>query len=57
VHYINSFGQDKVLFGTDFPILDFERTRAEIDALGLRKDAKKKLLRDNALRVYKLKDK
>jgi hypothetical protein len=54
VHYINSFGQDKVLFGTDFPILDFERTRAEIDALGLRKEAKKKLLRDNALRVYKL---
>jgi len=54
VHYINTFGQDKVLFGTDFPILDFERTRAEIDALGLRKEAKKKLLRDNALRVYKL---
>ena len=32
-HYVNSFGQYKVLFGTDFPILDFERTRAEIEAL------------------------
>ena len=56
-HYINSFGQDKVLFGTDFPILDFERTRAEIEALGLKQEAKRKLLRDNAIRIYKLKDK
>jgi len=53
--YIDSFGQDKVLFGTDFPILDFERTRAEIEALGLKPEAKRKLLRDNAVRVYKLK--
>ena len=52
--YINSYGQDKVLFGTDFPILDFERTRAEIEALGFKPEVKKKLFRDNALRVYKL---
>jgi predicted TIM-barrel fold metal-dependent hydrolase len=56
VRFINGYGQDKVLFGTDFPILDFERTREEIEALGLKPQAKKKLLRDNALRVYKLKD-
>jgi predicted TIM-barrel fold metal-dependent hydrolase len=54
VHYINSFGQDKVLFGTDFPILRFERTRAEIEALGLKPGPLRKLLRDNANRVYKL---
>jgi predicted TIM-barrel fold metal-dependent hydrolase len=54
VRYIDSYGQDKVLFGTDFPILDFERTREEIEALGLRPEAKRKLLRENALRVYKL---
>ena len=24
VHYINTFGKDKVLFGTDYPVLDFE---------------------------------
>lgn len=56
VHFINTFGQDKVIFGTDFPVLDFERTRAEIEALDLRPIAKKKLLRDNALRIYGLKD-
>ncbi len=54
VRYINSFGQDKVMFGTDFPVLDFERTRTEIDALGLKPEARRKLLRDNAVRVYKL---
>ena len=54
VHYLNSYGQDKVLFGTDFPVLDFERTRREIEALGLKPEALRKLLRDNALKVYRL---
>ncbi len=54
VRYIGSYGQDKVIFGTDYPVLDFERTRREIDALGLKEDAKRKLLRDNARRLYKL---
>ena len=54
VHYLNSYGQDKVLFGTDYPVLDFVRTREEIEALGLREAPKRKLLRDNALRVYRL---
>jgi len=54
VRYIDSFGQDKVIFGTDFPVLDFERTRAEIEALGLRLEPLRKLLRDNARRIYKL---
>lgn len=54
VNYINTYGQDKVVFGTDFPVLDFERTRREIEALGLRPEAKRKFLRDNALRLYKL---
>ncbi len=53
-HYINTFGREKVLFGTDFPVLDFERTRAEIEALDLRPEAKRLLFRDNARRVYKL---
>jgi predicted TIM-barrel fold metal-dependent hydrolase len=54
VQYINSYGQDKVIFGTDYPVLDFARTRREIDALGLREEPLRKLLRDNARRLYKL---
>ena len=55
VHFINSWGQDKVIFGTDFPVLDFERTRNEVEALNLRPESKRKFLRDNAIRIYKLK--
>lgn len=54
VHFINTFGQDKVLFGTDFPIIDPERAIREIDELGLRPEPKRKLLRENAIRVYGL---
>jgi hypothetical protein len=54
VQFINSYGQDKVLFGTDYPVLDFGRTREELEALGLREQPRRKLLRENALRIYKL---
>jgi predicted TIM-barrel fold metal-dependent hydrolase len=54
VHFLNSWGQDKVLFGTDFPVIDPERARQEIEALDLRPTAKAKFLRLNALHLYKL---
>lgn len=54
VRFLNSRGQDKVLFGTDWPIIGFERAISEIDALELRDGPKQKLLRDNAIRVYGL---
>jgi uncharacterized protein len=54
VHYLNSYGRHKVLFGTDYPVLAFGRTMAEIDTLKLNDDAKRLFLRDNALRVYGL---
>ncbi|MBM3512470.1 MAG: amidohydrolase [Alphaproteobacteria bacterium] len=53
VHYANSYGQHKVLFGTDWPVIDPERAVKEIDELGLKPDAKKMLMRDNALRIFK----
>ena len=54
VHYINSYGQDKVIFGTDFPVIDFKRAMDEIDALNLKAGPLAKLLRGNAERIYKL---
>ena len=54
IKYMNSFGQDKVIFGTDFPVLDFERTRADFDALEIKPAVRRKVLRDNALRIYRL---
>ena len=52
--YINSYGQDKVIFGTDFPVLDFKRTMDEILALGFKPEVLQKLLRDNVRRIYNL---
>ena len=54
VHYANSYGRHKVMFGTDWPVIDPERAVAEVDALGLRDESKQMLMRDNALRVFKL---
>ena len=56
VKYINSFGQDKVIFGTDYPVLPFKRTIEDIDALGLKPEARRKLMRGNTLRIYDLGD-
>ena len=54
VHYLNSYGQDKVLFGTDWPVIDPERAMAEVNEMDLRPGAKAKLLRYNALKLFRL---
>ncbi|MEM8740503.1 MAG: amidohydrolase family protein [Pseudomonadota bacterium] len=54
VHYLNSYGREKVLFGTDWPVIDPERAVEEIDALGLRPESQRLLMRENALRVFDL---
>ncbi len=56
VNYINSYGQDKVIFGTDYPVLQFKRTLDEIDAYELKSGVRRKFLRDNAARLYGLDD-
>ena len=52
VHYANSYGSHKVLFGTDWPVIDPERAVREIAALGMREDAHQKMMRENALAVF-----
>jgi predicted TIM-barrel fold metal-dependent hydrolase len=54
IHFINSWGQDKVMFGTDWPVVDFERAMAEIEEFDLRPEPKRKFLRDNAMELFKL---
>ena len=54
IHYLNSYGQDKIIFGTDFPVLEFKKTIDDIDALSLKSEVRKKLLRDNVINVYGL---
>ena len=56
VRYINSYGQDKVIFGSDFPVLRFQRTVEEIDELDLKPEVRRKFMRDNVVRIYGLED-
>ena len=54
VNFINTYGQDKVIFGTDYPVLSHRRMRDEIEELNLREGPKKKFLRDNAIKLWGL---
>lgn len=51
--YICTRGQGKVLFGTEYPLLTWERSLREIGELNLRDDVLRGLLHDNAARVFK----
>ena len=54
VHYMNTYGRGKVLFGTDWPVVDPERAVREINELGLRPESLSTLMRDAALKVFRL---
>jgi uncharacterized protein len=56
VHYANTFGQDKFLFGTDWAVIDPERAMKEVQALDFRPEPLKKILRNNAIRLFNLRD-
>ena len=54
VHYANSYGRHKVMFGTDWPVIDPIRAVDEFNDLKFRDEAKDLILRENAIRVFKL---
>ncbi len=54
--YINSYGQDKVIFGTDFPVLRFGRTVQEVNDYGLKLSVRRKFMRNNIIKLYGLED-
>jgi hypothetical protein len=56
VHYLDSWGKHKVLYGTDFPALTWKRTLQEIDDITIRAESKKLFLRENAIKLYRLED-
>jgi predicted TIM-barrel fold metal-dependent hydrolase len=52
VRFINSWGQDKVLWGSDFPLVKHPEALKQVEELGLREIAKEKLLWRNAERIF-----
>lgn len=55
VHYANTLLQDKVLFGSDFPMISPDRWLREFADLPIRDAVRPKILRDNAARLLGLK--
>jgi len=54
VRYINTRGQDKVMWGTDWPVTEPKRNLEQVEQLGLRDEPKSKFLHENAMRIFKL---
>ena len=52
LEFIAKRGKDKVIFGTDSPVLSMERCTSEIAALDLPEDVKAAWLRDNAASFF-----
>jgi predicted TIM-barrel fold metal-dependent hydrolase len=54
LHFMNTYGQDKVLFGTNYPMLSLDDCVQQALALELKPAAKEKFLAGNARRVFRL---
>jgi uncharacterized protein len=54
VHFLKSYGKDKVLFGSNFPQLPLDRCTQQVGALGLSPEIEHKFLFENARRVFNL---
>ena len=52
--YLNTYGQDKVLFASCFPLTDYDRQIKELNELDLRPEPRRKFLRDNAMMLWGL---
>ncbi|MDT7565735.1 MAG: uncharacterized protein QOF38_1632 [Pseudonocardiales bacterium] len=54
VHFMNTYGKGKVMFGTNWPQLRHDRALAQLDGLGLTDEAREEFLARAAARVFKL---
>jgi predicted TIM-barrel fold metal-dependent hydrolase len=54
LHYLSTYGRDKVMFGTNFPQMPLERCVREARELDLEKDVECAFLCENARRVFAL---
>lgn len=56
VHFINSYGQDKVLFGTSYPatLPSIKQAIEQVNELGLKPAPRRKFLYENSAKVWKI---
>ena len=54
VHYANTLLKDKILFGSDYPVIAPERWMEEFDKLPIKPEVRPLILKENAARLLKL---
>jgi len=54
VQYANTLLKDKVLFGSDYPVMSPERWMEEFEKLPIRPEVKQKIFKENAAKLLKL---
>lgn len=51
-HFLNSYGREKVLFGTGYPFMDYAKPAADVEAMDLRPESRAAYLWGNAARIW-----
>jgi predicted TIM-barrel fold metal-dependent hydrolase len=54
VQYANSLLKDKMLFGSDFPVITPDRWLKDFEALNIKPEVRPMILKDNAVRLFGL---
>lgn len=54
VHFLRAHGRDKVLWGTDYPVVEFDQSLEQVDELDLPTDVEAKFFHENAERIFDL---
>ena len=54
VQYANTLLKDKVLFGSDYPVMSPERWMADFESLNIKPEVRPLILKMNAARLLKL---
>lgn len=54
INYADSYGSDKFMFATDWPVIDCERAVSDVVHTNYKDHAFRKIMRENALKVFKL---
>jgi predicted TIM-barrel fold metal-dependent hydrolase len=54
VQYANTLLKDKMLFGTDFPLITPDRWIADFDKIGIKPEVRPLIMKDNAAKLLRL---
>jgi predicted TIM-barrel fold metal-dependent hydrolase len=54
IQYTNTLLKDRILFGSDYPVITPDRWMADFEKLAIKPEVRPKVLKDNAVRLLKL---